>query len=327
LSRLFASRLIGGYLRNHRDLPWRRTQDPYRIWVSEIMLQQTRAQTVVRYFERFVARFPTVESLARASESEVLACWSGLGYYSRARNMLAASRQIVVAGGFPRDYDGIRALPGIGPYTAASIASIAFDLPHGVLDGNVMRVIARLRDDPADIASARTRSRFQAIVQQLLDRRRPGLFNQAMMELGATVCLPRHPACGSCPVARHCQARERGTAGQLPVKLKRTTPSRIEQEVALVRRNGRVLMWQRGPDSARMAGFWELPQPEQVPGLERHEMVGAFRHTITHHVYEIAVISGKVRKKAAGLQWIRLSEIPDLPVSTIARKALEFAVR
>jgi A/G-specific adenine glycosylase len=326
LSRSFASRLIAWYLRDHRDLPWRRTQDPYRIWVSEIMLQQTRAQTVVPYFERFLARFPTVESLASASESEVLACWSGLGYYSRARNMLAASRQIVVAGGFPRDYDGIRALPGIGPYTAASIASIAFGLPHGVLDGNVMRVIARLRDDPADIASARTRSRFQATVQQLLDRRRPGLFNQAMMELGATVCLPRTPACGSCPVARDCDARERGTAGQLPVKLKKPAPSRIEQEVALIRRNGRVLMWQRGPDSARMAGFWELPQPEQVPGLERHEMVGAFRHTITHHVYEIAVISGKVRKKASGLRWIRLSDLPGLPVSTIARKALQFVV-
>ena len=157
----FAARLLRWYRKSARDLPWRRTRDPYRIWVSEVMLQQTRAQTVVPYYERFLERFPRVEELAAAQEPELLACWSGLGYYERVRNLQRAARRIVESGGFPREFEAIRALPGVGAYTAAAVASIAFGLPHAVLDGNVLRVIARLGNDAGDIGSARTRERFR----------------------------------------------------------------------------------------------------------------------------------------------------------------------
>ncbi|HWB95145.1 MAG TPA: A/G-specific adenine glycosylase, partial [Bryobacteraceae bacterium] len=207
----FAAALLAWYARSHRDLPWRRTRDPYRIWISEIMLQQTRAQAVIPYYEKFLDRFPTVEALAEAPEHDVLAAWSGLGYYSRARNLQKAAVAITAAGGFPREYEELRRLPGIGPYTAAAIASIAFGLPHAVLDGNVMRVVARLENDPADIASPKTRARFQQRAQELLDPREAGHFNQAIMELGATLCLPRAPQCLLCPVAGECRALAAGT--------------------------------------------------------------------------------------------------------------------
>ena len=176
---------------HQRDLPWRRTRDPYAIWISEIMLQQTRVAAVIPYYERFLKRFPRVEDLAQASETEVLSLWSGLGYYSRARNLQKAARQIVEAGGFPRDYASIRELAGVGDYTAAAVASIAFGLPHAAVDGNVRRVVMRLAGDAAaDVG---------AIATQLLDRRDPGRWNQAVMELGATVCLPREPLCAGMP--------------------------------------------------------------------------------------------------------------------------------
>src|SRR6516225_9136666 len=199
-----AEALLAWYRRGHRDLPWRRTRDPFRIWVSEIMLQQTRAQAVIPYFERFLARFPDVESLARADEEEVLTLWSGLGYYSRARNLRGAAIVMRAAGGFPRDYAAIRQLPGVGEYTASAIASIAFGLPHAVLDGNVLRVVARVENDFSDIASPATRERFRSLVQKWLDQRYPGEFNQALMELGAMVCLPRNPSCLVCPLAACC---------------------------------------------------------------------------------------------------------------------------
>ncbi|MGA2197548.1 MAG: A/G-specific adenine glycosylase, partial [Bryobacteraceae bacterium] len=163
--------LLDWYRKGHRDLPWRRTSDPYRIWVSEIMLQQTRARAVVPYYQRFLERFPTARALSAASEEEVLALWSGLGYYSRARNLRRAARQVAEAGGFPREYEAIRALPGVGDYTAAAIASIAFGLPRAVVDGNVLRVVARLQADSGDIASPRTRERFRATAQAWLDRK------------------------------------------------------------------------------------------------------------------------------------------------------------
>ena len=320
--RAIRRRLVEWYVRHQRDLPWRRTRDPYRIWVSEIMLQQTRAQAVIPYYERFLARFPDAASLAAAAEPEVLALWSGLGYYSRARNLQRAAREIVAAGRFPRDYDAVRALAGVGDYTAAAVSSIAFDLPHAVLDGNVMRVLARLTNDAADIAATSTRRRLRDRAQALLDRRQPGVFNQALMELGATVCLPKVPQCQVCPLAAQCRARIAGTARQLPVKLRRKEPVTIAETLVIARRGGRLLLWQRDAASSRMAGFWELPAPAQLPGLREGAVLGTFRHTITHHHYTFTVISGRAPKVPGGFRWFRPGELGGLPLSTAARKAL-----
>jgi A/G-specific adenine glycosylase len=319
----FSVLLLSWYRRHARDLPWRRAgADPYRIWLSEIMLQQTRAQAVVPYYERFLARFPTASALAEASEDEVLTVWSGLGYYSRARNLHRAAREIASNGAFPRDYEALRHLAGVGPYTAAAVASIAFGLPHAVVDGNVLRVAARLENDASDIASPVTRSGLGAVAARLLDRRRPGDFNQALMELGATVCLPRAPRCRTCPVIGYCRAFSAGTAAQLPVKLRKTAPERIEATLAVARRGGRVLLWRRPANSGRMAGFWELPAPEQVPGLRSTGVLGAFRHTITHHHYHFTVMAARVPRTPAGMRWFTQAQLAGLPLSTAATKAL-----
>jgi A/G-specific adenine glycosylase len=317
--------LVDWYRRGHRDLPWRRSQDPYRIWVSEIMLQQTRAQAVIPYYHRFLDRFPTVEALAAAAEEEVLALWAGLGYYSRARNLRRAAGQVVVRGGFPREHAAIRDLPGIGDYTAAAIGSIAFGLPHAVVDGNVLRVVARMENDFADIAALRTRERFRAIVQGWMGRFNPGIFNQALMELGATVCLPANPLCRQCPLARQCRALQAGTVGQLPVKPRKTEPVAIAAELLLVRRGGRVLLRRKDAGARRMAGFWELPSPEELPAARAGRIWGAFRHTITHHHYTFTVRSATVRAIAANFRWFTAGELAEIPLSTTARKALKLA--
>jgi A/G-specific adenine glycosylase len=321
-----ASLLLDWYRNGHRDLPWRATTDPYRIWISEIMLQQTRAQAVIPYYHRFLDRFPTVESLAAAAEPDVLTVWAGLGYYSRARNLRRAAQSIAAAGAFPRDYDSIRALPGIGDYTAAAIASIAFHLPYAVLDGNVLRVVARIHNDPSDIASARTHDRFRAAAQQWIDPGDPGRFNQALMELGATVCLPRHPLCLLCPVASACQARAAGTVAQLPVKLRRAEPVRIEGVLLVIVRGSRVLLRQRDAGASRMAGFWDLPTPEDLPSVRPGAVLGAIRHTITHHHYRLDIRRAPApRRVAKPLAWFSPAELPGIPLSTIARKALHVA--
>jgi A/G-specific adenine glycosylase len=317
--------LLAWYARGHRDLPWRNTRDPYAIWVSEIMLQQTRAQAVIPYYRRFLERFPTVEALASAAEDDVLALWSGLGYYSRARNLRLAARHIAAAG-FPRDYAAIRALPGIGDYTAAAVGSIAFDLPYAVLDGNVLRVVARATNDPGDISAGRTRERFREIAQQWLDPREPGHFNQALMELGATVCLPRNPLCLVCPLAASCRARLAGTAGQLPVKLRKTEPVRLSGTLLVVCHRGRILLRQRAAVVSRMAGFWDLPAPEDLPAARLGAHIGAIKHTITHHHYTL-----EVRRATAslpdrdGFRWFKIAQLVEIPFSTTARKALHLA--
>jgi A/G-specific adenine glycosylase len=324
--RKFQHELLAWFDSHARDLPWRQSSDPYRIWVSEIMLQQTRAEAVIPYYQRFLDRFPSFTALAAASEEEVLASWSGLGYYSRARNLHKAAR--LIRSGFPSEYQAIRALPGVGDYTAAAVSSIAFGLPHAVLDGNVMRVMARVTNDSADIGAGRTRARFRELAEQWLDRRRPGAFNQALMELGATVCLPRAPRCGECPLAAVCQARREGRQRQLPVKLSRTQPVNIAMAVAVIERRGRLLLWQRTADSQRLAGFWELPSPEQLPELLRTAEIGTFRHTITNHHYRVTVCGGRFAPKARAalpLRWIPIATLPKLPLSTTARKALRLA--
>src|ERR1022692_4868738 len=320
------SLLLAWSPRGPRDLPWRHTRDPYPIWVSEIMLQQTRAQAVIPYYRRFLERFPTVTTLAAASEDDVLALWSGLGYYSRARNLRRAAQQIAAAGGFPRDLASLRALPGIGDYTVAAVGSIAFDLPFAVVDGNVLRVVARVTNDAGDISAGRTRERFREIAQQWLDPREPGQFNQALMELGATVCLPRNPLCLVCPLAAGCRARQEGTAVQLPVKLRKTAPVRLNGVLLVERHRGRILLRRRDAAASRMAGFWDLPAPEDLPAAKLGARIGEIRHTITHHHYTL-----EVRDATAGLpdrdgfRWFPIAQLTEIPFSTTARKALHLA--
>ena len=250
--------LLRWYRTHRRDLPWRRTHDPYAIWVSEIMLQQTRVETVIPFYERFLARFPTVASLAAASEGDVLASWSGLGYYARARNLRAAAAVVMRehAGRLPSDPVALRALPGIGPYTAAAIASVAFDRPAAAVDGNVIRVLARIgglrgRRDEGALRTEVTR-RAEALAQGSS----PGDWTQALMELGAIVCFPRDPVCARCPAARRCAARASGAPDRYPEAAPPLTV-RSERRVLLVsRRAGRVLLV---PDPAERGATWTLP--------------------------------------------------------------------
>jgi A/G-specific adenine glycosylase len=250
----------------------------------------------------------------------VLACWSGLGYYSRARNLQKAARVMVDAGGFPSDYDGIRSLPGVGPYTAAAVASIAFDSPHAVLDGNVLRVISRLRGDGSDIGATKTRAHFQQIVDKLLDRRHPGNFNQAIMELGATICLPRAPRCLLCPIARVCEARKADRQHEFPVKRPKPTMRLVSLRVAIVEKNGMVLLRRRPVGETLMGGFWELPAPEDLNSWRLVEKIGSFSHTIMQNRYLVSVFTGQTDKAPQGFRWLR--QLDAIPLTTIAKKAL-----
>jgi A/G-specific adenine glycosylase len=314
-------RLLAWYRRHQRALPWRETRDPWRILVSEVMLQQTRVAAVIPYYERFLARFPDAESLAAAPEPELLALWSGLGYYSRARNLHAAAK-IVAAEGFPQTHDRIRALPGVGPYTSAAVASIAFGLPHAVLDGNVLRVAARLTAEPGDIASAAAKKRLQEFVDRLLPRRSPGEFNQALMELGATVCLPKGPLCLTCPVAGDCEARKQGRTAELPVKRRRPQSVAAEKTVLVIEQDGCLLLAERPQTSTRLAGFWELPERPDLPRARMKKILGTFRHAIVQHSYRIEVRQAVISRPPRGFCWVPVARLGDMPLSTITRKSL-----
>jgi A/G-specific adenine glycosylase len=286
------------------------------------MLQQTRVATVLPYYERWMRRFPTVDSLAQAPEAEVLQLWSGLGYYSRARNLQKGAQRI--SGSFPSDYNEIRELPGVGDYTAAAVASIAFGAPRAAVDGNVIRVVARVANETGDIASAVTRQRLSATANTLLDAKNPGTFNQAMMELGATLCLPRNPHCLACPVTALCEARKRGTQHEVPVKARRTNTVRIEKTLLIVKRRDRILFWQRAADAPKLAGFWELPEREHLPAATVGRPIGEFQHSITNHVYRFTVCEGFVKSCPDRLRWLQPRPLEYL-YSTATRKALKVA--
>jgi A/G-specific adenine glycosylase len=337
---LIRRKLLRWYDGHHRDLPWRRTRDPYRIWVSEIMLQQTRVQAVIPYYEKFLRRFPDVRSLAAADGQELLACWSGLGYYSRARNLQRAAQAIVSrhGGRFPRELDEALALAGIGSYTAAAVLSIAYDSPLAVLDGNVARVLSRLFAMAADL---RTNSGKQRLLKQagiLLAPRRPGDFNQAMMELGATVCLPQQPRCGDCPLRKNCRAFTTNQVGKYPPSKRAARPTPRRYQAALILDGkGNCLLTRRAASERWMAGFWELPTEEIVQGSNLRKaaamskngivlgaLVGHLRHTITTNNLDVTVYWAKLKRSARrqSERWVRLSEVDLLPLTTITRKAL-----
>ncbi len=302
--RAFRRRLLGWFDRNRRQLPWRADRDPYRVWISEIMLQQTRVAVVRDRYPGFLTRFPGVERLAAAKLPEVLAAWSGLGYYRRARALHAAARQLVKHGaGFPQTAEGLAALPGIGRYTAAAIASIAFDQPCAVVDGNVERVLGRLfrvRKQQAWRVSA-----------ELLSPRRPGDFNQAMMELGATACLPQAPLCAECPVFAWC--RTQGAGASRAQSLRRKKP--IAYRLAV--RNQSVFLAQRGNHNSLMPGMWELPQMRPGAG----EPALRLQHAITSTDYQVSVYRTNRANGFAG-RWVKLAEVERLPLTGLTQKIL-----
>lgn len=311
--RRFRQRLLGWYDRNRRDLPWRQDRDPYRVWLSEIMLQQTRVAAVREHYHRFLQRFPTVERLAAARESSVLAAWSGLGYYRRARMLHAAAQKIVKehAGRFPVSANGLRILPGIGRYTAAAIASIALGEPEAVVDGNVQRVLGRV------LGNNVVGEELWQTAEELLSPGRPGDFNQAMMELGATVCLPRRPKCLMCPVFDLCATR-----GELGKPGNRTRQRKQKIHYALDCRERVVFLVKRPQNASLMPGMWELPEIEDTNGTSEAWLT--LRHSITVTDYVVRVMQRRAPKGTKG-RWVPRGRIALLPLTGLARKILRAA--
>jgi A/G-specific adenine glycosylase len=313
----FRRRLLSWYDRHRRDLPWRASRDPYRVWLSEIMLQQTRVAAVIEHYQEFLRRFPTLEKLAAAREASVLAAWSGLGYYRRARMMHVAAKMIVREhdGKFPASEGALRELPGIGRYTAAAIASIAFDEPVAVVDGNVERVLQR-------VAGKRLAGEeLWTAANRLLDANRPGDFNQAMMELGAVVCTPRAPACLMCPVIELCATR-----GELTSTGKAARQKKREIHFALNCRNGdirdgEVLLVQRARNESLMPGMWELPEMTSMNG---GSPAFTLRHSITITDYTVRVWSGAASSREFG-KWFPVERLGKVALTGLARKILRKA--
>ena len=304
--------LLRWYRAHRRELPWRKTRDPYAIWVSEIMLQQTRVAAVIEYYERFLRLFPTVAALAAAREENVVAAWSGLGYYRRARSLHAAARKIVDAfdGKVPATSVALRDLPGVGRYTSAAIASIAYDEPIAVVDGNVERVLHRLD------GIERSGELVWARAQELLAPKTAGDWNQAMMELGATICTPATPACEACPVQKWCK---------LPGHdIRKAQPARIKKELifGMAIRKDRVYLRQRGKAESLMASMWELPAVETSEGVD---VLARMKHSITNSDYTIVVVALDGRAVPKGGKWVRVADLSQVALTGIARKALRKA--
>ncbi len=333
-------RLLAWYARERRDLPWRRTRDPYAVWLSEVMLQQTQVATALPYYERFLARFPSLESLSRAREADVLHAWAGLGYYRRARSFRSAALQVVRehAGHVPDDPERFGRLPGVGRYTCGAVLSIAFGRPLPVLDGNVARVLARLTARPLAIRDPRDARALWTLAESLVPMREPGDWNQAMMELGARICTPRAPRCGACPVAARCRAHALGREEEFPPVAPRRAAVTVRRAVALVGRAGRLLMTRR--DGTLLAGLWEPPGIDLAPGTDGARALGAalkalgvraalrplearVRHTITHRRFEVELWGGTLLGAAPRGARVRLvdPEAPAVALSALARKA------
>jgi A/G-specific adenine glycosylase len=333
--------LLAWYDRSRRDLPWRRTKDPYRVWLSEVMLQQTTVKAVLPYYEAFLRRFPSVQALAEEPEEEVLAAWSGLGYYHRARNLHRGAQAVAErhGGRFPRTLEAALSVPGVGLYTASAVLSIAHGAPLPVVDGNVRRVLARFlalrgpeyrKDGP-----------YYNRAEELLDRERPGDWNQALMELGATVCTPRRPGCGACPLRSHCRALAEGLVDELPEGRARRAPVDVTVAAALVEREGRVLLVRR-PEGRLLGRMWEVPQTSLESGglrdlvselRERHglqvvpgRLAVRARHAITFRRITLEGYRARLRSPLPSdperFLWAPLEEVASLPVSSSTRKLL-----
>ncbi len=340
----FSETLLTWYQPDSRGMPWRGEKDAYRVWVSEIMLQQTRVDTVRSYYKSWMRQFPDLKSLAGASEQDVLKAWEGLGYYARARNLLKAARLIMeeYGGVFPGNLQEISSLPGVGAYTAAAIASIAFGQDEPAIDGNVRRVLARVKDIRAPLGSPEAEEEIQAAARSLLPSGKAGDFNQAMMDLGSSICIPRKPRCSECPVHQFCAAYKAGTQAQLPVKLPKPVVPTIQVIAAVIHKDGRVLIARR-PSSGLLGGMWEFPGGKVELGetdeeaLEREILeelgakvqvgscLGAYKHAYTHfHVvlraYDCELLHGEPQPlEASEIRWVEIKTLENFPMGKLDR--------
>lgn len=342
----FREDLISWFRAEQRSLPWREDQDPYKVWVSEIMLQQTRVDTVIPYFRRFMEQFPTIEALADAEEDKVLKAWEGLGYYSRARNLQAAVREVKEKYNsiVPDTPKKIATLKGVGPYTAGAILSIAYGIPEPAVDGNVMRVLSRILLIREDIAKPSSRKIFEEAVRKLISHESPSDFNQALMELGALICTPTSPSCLLCPVREHCQAFHEGEQNELPIKAKKKKPKQVRLAAAVaVDEEGRVLIRKR-PADGLLANLWELPSVEvhhpignARDDLERFykeafqaditlgEPLGQIQHVFSHLVWDVTVYMAKLDGAVLeneGLRLVSLEGLADFALPVPHQKML-----
>jgi A/G-specific adenine glycosylase len=330
--------LLMWYSRARRDLPWRRSRDAYRVWVSEIMLQQTQVERVRDFFERFLERFPDVHSLAAAPEHEVLRLWEGLGYYRRARQLHVAAQRVVAdhGGVFPGSAAGLRGLPGIGRYTAGAIASIAFGLREPIVEANSRRVIARLAGHAARLDGPGGDEPIWQLAATLVPDRDPGRFNQALMDLGATVCVPERPLCTTCPLAGHCVAHRTRRTAEIPARIPRRKPERLRETAVVVRRAGRVLVVRRGAgewweglwDFPRMSGGWRAGRRVAAPLLAGlacgpARRLGKIEHSVTHHRIALDVVGCDARRAgppARGRRWVEPATLESLAMAAPARR-------
>lgn len=358
----FRRTLLAWYDNEKRDLPWRRTKNPYHIWVSEIMLQQTQVVTVIPYYERFLAWFPTVDALAKAPEEKLLKAWEGLGYYSRVRNMQKAAQEIMddFNGEFPSTYDDILSLKGIGPYTAGAIASIAFDLPEPAVDGNVMRVMARLFEVNYDIGDPKNRKIFQAIMEVLIDPERPGDFNQALMDLGTDIESAKNPRPDESPIRFFSAAYLHGTYDKYPIKLPKKKPKPLQIQAFVIRNSKGDFLLEKNTDGRLLGGFWSFPIMEtdfigqqldlfetdnakntlkttsqktlfkedyQLNPTWTNKTFNHVKHTFSHQKWTIELIEGSVNSneftKDKELRWIAQDQLSTYPMATPQKKMLK----
>ncbi len=343
----FGTALLAWYVGNARELPWRSTHSPYRTWVSEIMLQQTQVETVIPYFHRWMARFPDIASLAAADQQEVLSFWEGLGYYSRARNLHRSAKVIMeeLDGKLPRTVIELRKLPGIGPYTAAAIASIAFDVDVAAVDGNIRRVLSRVFDVREPARSTEGERLLWSLAEEHLPAGQAGAYNQALMDLGAGICMPKTPDCGNCPIENYCQARALGVQEERPVKLPRKKKPHLTVTAAVIWRDGKVLLAQR-PKNGLLGGLWEFPggtleeSDEDLRDCLRREIkeklgvevqvgepLGEYKHAYTHFkislyaFYSQIIGNGQPKNlESEALAWVSISELGSYPMGKVDRQ-------
>lgn len=336
----FQQDLIGWFLEEKRDLPWRRTADPYQIWISEIMLQQTRVDTVIPYYKRFVEKFPTLQDLAEADEQILLKEWEGLGYYSRARNLQAGVKEVAenYGGIVPDNRKEFSSLKGVGPYTAGAVLSIAYGIPEHAVDGNVMRVLSRILLIEEDIAKPKTRKIFEEAVTDLISHEDPSSFNQGLMELGALICTPTSPKCLLCPVREHCTAFDEGKQQDLPIKTKAKKTKAVQYAMIAVKEGDRVLMEQR-PATGLLANMWQFPMmelPKEALPLEIEEelsgnfdgivngveKITSFKHVFSHLTWNVDgyIAKGDHLTIPAHMKWVTAEELDLLPIAGPVQK-------